>query len=71
MADSDRIRLDADTYGDLDDVVVRDVSMFRAERMNADTWWVCCYLDGNERITWNVTVVDGRLQFDLVEGNDG
>ena len=36
----------------LDDVVVNDVSMFRAEQMDDNDWWFCCYLNGgDERIT--------------------
>lgn len=40
----------------LDDIVVKDVPMFRAEDMG-DHWWVCCYLgdDGtHDRICWSV-----------------
>ena len=42
----------------LDDIVVRNVAMFRAEAMDDGEWWVCCYLGeevGDERITWSVT----------------
>ncbi|MEM9513688.1 MAG: hypothetical protein AAGA42_02435 [Actinomycetota bacterium] len=40
----------------LDDIVVKDVVLFRAEQLDASTWWVCCYLgpDGDDRITWTV-----------------
>jgi len=51
-------------YGDgsddrlMDDVVVNYVSMFRAEQMDANLWWVCCYLAGSEEsitfhFNWN------------------
>ncbi|MEJ7763859.1 MAG: hypothetical protein WKF86_00020 [Acidimicrobiales bacterium] len=30
----------------MDDVVIRDVSMFRAEQMDSNSWWVACYLAG-------------------------
>lgn len=37
----------------LDDIVVRDVSMFRAEDMGNGRWWVCCYLkDGESIVFW-------------------
>ena len=41
----------------MDDIVVRNVSMFRAEQMDTHTWWVACYLndDSGDRICWNVT----------------
>lgn len=40
----------------LDDIVVRDVAMFRAEQMDVASWWVCCYLDNTtqDRICWSV-----------------
>jgi hypothetical protein len=30
--------------------------MFRAEAMDDDVFWMCCYFRNGERITWNVTV---------------
>lgn len=42
-----RIALRPDSDGDLDDVVIKDVSMFRAEDMG-ETWWLCCYLDASD-----------------------
>jgi hypothetical protein len=40
----------------MDDIVVKDVKMFRAEQMDSGSWWVCCYLDdaGDERLTFSV-----------------
>lgn len=40
----------------MDDIVVRDVAMFRAEQMDVHSWWVCCYLnnDSQDRICWAV-----------------
>lgn len=52
----------------MDDIVVKNVSMFHAEQMSADMWWVCCYLDGSdERITWNVTIGDAGLEWRVGE----
>lgn len=47
--------LDARTL--LDDIVVSNVHMFRAEQMSEDQWWVCCYLDDkfSDRISWWLT----------------
>lgn len=44
-----------------DDIVVKNVAMFRAEQMDRDEWWVCCYLNdaGTERICWCVKA-EGR-----------
>lgn len=40
----------------LDDIVVMRPTMFRAEQLDASTWWVACYLDdGADRICWNVS----------------
>lgn len=53
----------------LDDIVVRDVSMFRAEQMEPGRWWVCCYLSGDDpaipddRITWQVSARRGRIHW--------
>lgn len=50
---------------DLDDIVVQDVSMFRAEMMDKGVLWMCCYLPGctdpQERITFWVRAKRGRL----------
>lgn len=54
------LRPDFDDTDLLDDVVVNDVSCFRAEDMG-DWWWMCCYLadtddghGGEDRITFSV-----------------
>lgn len=58
-----RIELRPDEAGLLDDVVVRDVKMFRLERMSEKQWWACCYLDdaAEERVDFwfNATRKDG------------
>ena len=36
-------RIDYDQNGDLDDIVVNNVSMFRMERMNDGNFWIRCY----------------------------
>lgn len=43
-----RIALRDDSEGYLDDVVVKDVEMFRLERMDDGLIWMCCYLKGND-----------------------
>lgn len=49
------LRPESDTDDQLDDVVVRDVSMFRMERMDKNRWWLCCYLEGSdERIDFEI-----------------
>lgn len=39
-------RIDYDEQGDLDDIVIRNVSMFRMERMDGGCFWIRCYCDG-------------------------
>lgn len=39
----------------MDDIVVEDVTCFRAEAMSESNFWVCCYLKNGERVTWHVT----------------
>mgnify|MGYP001577781929 CR=1 FL=1 len=42
-------RWDNDEEGELDDIVVPDVKLFRMERMDSNYWWVCLYTkDGRE-----------------------
>lgn len=61
--------------GNLDDVVVGDVSMFRAEMLNPRTLWLACYLPGtgveHDRITFEVSARGGRLDFRVVEEPEG
>lgn len=47
----------------LDDIVVKDVSMFRAEDMGP-SWWLCCYLEGEPdhvRISFSLDKKTGEL----------
>jgi hypothetical protein len=46
-----QIALRDDDLG-LDDVVVKDVEMFRMERMSETSAWLCCYLPDGQRITF-------------------
>lgn len=63
-----RIALRPDETGALDDVVVRDVSMFRAEMMDTKTLWMCCYFpDSDQRLTFWVRSQRGRLVFGVTE----
>ena len=60
----------------LDDVVVNDVSMFRAEMLSPTQLWLACYLpetgEEGDRIAFEVTVgKDGNLVFDVVEHPTG
>lgn len=44
-----------------DDIVVKDVEMFRMEQMDRRVWWACCYLAGEEdegnRIAFDIRYV--------------
>jgi hypothetical protein len=58
------------------DVVVNDVSMFRAEMLSDRHLWLACYLPGTgidgDRITFEVSVTDGgALVFEVVERPTG
>lgn len=56
----------------MDDVVVNDVSMFRAEMMSDKTLWLCCYLVGTEeRVDFWVSVKRGKLRLHVTEYPDG
>ena len=52
----------------LDDVVVTNVSMFRAEMMSDKQLWMACYFpDSDERVTFWVTVNKGKLSVTATE----
>jgi hypothetical protein len=61
--------------GSLDDVLVGSVSMFRAEMLDRDHLWLCCYLPGTgmdgDRVTFEVLARDGALAFEVVEMPSG
>lgn len=52
-----------------DDIVVNNVEMFRAEQMDSEVWWVCCYLKGGERLTFDVRAKNrpNRIEWTTVE----
>lgn len=41
-----------DDQGELDDVVVRDVEMFRLEYMDTRGVWLCCYKPDGRRVSF-------------------
>ena len=69
-----RVELRLDQNKALDDVVVRDVSMFRAEVLSPGHLWLCCYLPGpngeEQRVTFEVHARGERLEFEAVETPD-
>ena len=65
MSDDYRIALRPDHLDDdhLDDIVVRDVSMFRAELMDDRSMWMCCFMAGSDqRLTLWVRATKRRGQ---------
>lgn len=75
VSDDVRMALRATSDGALDDVVVQDVSMFRAEMLDEGRLWLACYLPNSgvdgDRVTFEVTAQDGRLAFEVVEMPEG
>ena len=59
----------------LDDVFVRQVSMFRAEMLDSDRLWLCCYLPGTgidgDRVAFEVTARHGKITFEVAEMPEG
>jgi hypothetical protein len=59
----------------LDDLVIRNVEMFRAEMLDNETLWMACYLPGTgvegDRIAFHVRVHKGALNVAMVEGPQG
>lgn len=78
MTDEYRIALRPDDPADperMDDIVVMDVKMFRAEQMSPGEWWVCLYLDGtvDQRLTFSVHARcrPRRIDWTVTEYPDG
>ena len=52
----------------MDDIVVNNVVMFRAEQMDRDSWWVSCTLRDGEELVFDVrakakpTRIEWRVQ---------
>jgi hypothetical protein len=68
MSDNYRIALRNDDHGELDDVVVKDVSMFRAEMMDGKSLWMACYFpDSDESVVFWVRAKKGKLLFYVTE----
>lgn len=51
-----------DDDGNLDDVVVTEVEMFRLERMDSDRWWMRLYMADGEDLVFHVELVKGVIQ---------
>ncbi len=56
------IALREDDLG-LDDVVVKDVSMFRMERMDDDYVWLACYLADGQEIVFDMWLEGTTIKY--------
>lgn len=50
------LRPDSERPDELDDIVVHDVTMFRAEAMDNDVWWMACYFANGEQVTFHIGI---------------
>lgn len=60
-------RIDCDGRGDLDEIVLNDVSMFRMERMNDGYFWIKCYREDKPDVVFNLNAkgkITGRHRFE-------
>jgi|HubBroStandDraft_1064217.scaffolds.fasta_scaffold61390_4 hypothetical protein len=60
-------RIDYDQSGDLDDVVLNDVSVFRMERMDNGLIWIRCYRVGKPDVVFwlgSQSKITGRHEYD-------
>jgi len=60
------LRPHVDGYPRMDDIVVNNVSCFRAEDMTGKAWWVACYLPDGEEIVFWVTAKKKPLRLEWV-----
>lgn len=53
----------------MDDIVVKDVTMFRAEAMDDDVWWMACHFANGEQVTFHVTAQarPKRIEFSVTD----
>ena len=61
------VRIDYDENGDLDDIVIENVTMFRMERMSDNTFWIRCYRDNGKDVVFNLSSkkkIIGNHEFD-------
>lgn len=61
-------RFDYDSMGNLDDVVVKNVEMFRLEYMDENIVWIRCYCEGKPDVVINlssVTKIKAFHEFDI------
>lgn len=62
------LRMDHRDSNLLDDVVVKNVTMFRAEMMSNGELWMACYFDNDERVSfWVSARKTGVLEFSVTE----
>jgi hypothetical protein len=58
----------------MDDIVVDNVTTFRAEAIDERTWWLCCYLGDpadTDRVAFWAQVIDGELAVRVAERPEG
>jgi hypothetical protein len=63
------LRPDSEDPDLMDDIVVERPAMFRAEAMSDDLWWLACYFDNGERVTFHVRALarPQRIEFSVGE----
>lgn len=67
-----RIALRPDHEGELDDVVVRDVEMFRMERMSEHDFWIALYFKGtDEELVFNMHASKSFISASIGDLPDG
>lgn len=49
------LRPDHEFPDELDDIVVENVKVFRAEAMDHNIWWMACYFANGEELVFHVT----------------
>jgi len=60
-------RIDYDECGNLDDIVVNDVTMFRMEWMDNNQVWIKCYREGKPDVAFRLSArgkITGRHDFE-------
>lgn len=55
-------RIDYTKAGDLDDIVIGDVELFRMERMDDHWFWLRCYRENEPDVVFHLSAHDGKIK---------
>jgi hypothetical protein len=66
------LRPDPDHPDEMDDIVVENVTLFRAEANDLDSWWMACHFANGEQVTFGINIApdERRIQIHVTDTPD-